>query len=52
MSKFSDQVHISISTFKKNIVYYDLKLTQSMADHHYFSFTWQHTAEAVIDPKK
>ncbi|AWK07112.1 type IV secretion protein Rhs [Flavobacterium crocinum] len=52
MSKFSEQVHISISTFKKNIVYYDLKLTQSMANHHYFSFVWQYTAEAVIDPEK
>jgi len=51
MSKFSEQVHISISSFDKNIVYYDLKLSQKMADHHYFSFTWQYTAKAVIDPE-
>ena len=51
MSKFSEQVHISISSFDKNVVYYDLKLSQKMADHHYFSFTWQYTGKAVIDPE-
>jgi len=51
MSKFSEQVHISISSFEKNIIYYDLKLSQKMADHHYFSFVWQYTGKAVIDPE-
>ena len=51
MSKFSEQVHISISSFEKNVVYYDLKLSQKMTDHHYFSFVWQYTGKAVIDPE-
>ncbi|MHC0445194.1 type VI secretion system Vgr family protein [Flavobacterium sp. 3-218] len=51
MSKFSEQVHISISFFEKNIIYYDLKLSQKMADHHYFSFVWQYTGKAVIEPE-
>ncbi|WP_125720239.1 type VI secretion system Vgr family protein [Flavobacterium ustbae] len=51
MSKFSEQVHISISSFEKNIIYYDLKLSQQMADHHYFSFVWQYTGKAVIEPE-
>ena len=51
MSKFSEQVHISISSFEKNIIYYDFKLSQKMADHHYFSFTWQYTGKAIIDPE-
>ncbi|WP_029269196.1 type VI secretion system Vgr family protein [Flavobacterium sp. KJJ] len=51
MSKFSEQVHISISSFEKNVIYYDLELSQKMADHHYFSFVWQYTGKAVIDPE-
>lgn len=51
MSKFSEQVHISISSFEKNVIYYDLQVSQKMADHHYFSFTWQYTGKAVIDPE-
>ncbi|MBZ4033529.1 phage baseplate assembly protein V [Flavobacterium sp. 17A] len=51
MSKFSEQVHISISSFEKNIIYYDFQLSQKMADHHYFSFTWQYTGKAIIDPE-
>ncbi|MHC0447678.1 type VI secretion system Vgr family protein [Flavobacterium sp. 3-218] len=51
MSKFSEQVHVTISSFEKNVIYYDLKLTQKMADHHYFSFSWQYTGKAVIDPE-
>ncbi|KAF2517748.1 type VI secretion system Vgr family protein [Flavobacterium foetidum] len=51
MSKFSEQVHISISSFEKNVIYYDLQLSQKMADHHYFSFVWQYSGKAVIDPE-
>nr|WP_294780836.1 phage baseplate assembly protein V [uncultured Flavobacterium sp.] len=51
MAHFSDQVHITISGFTKNIVYYDLKLSQTMADHHHFSFVWQYTGQAVIKPE-
>jgi len=50
MAHFSDQVHITISGFTQNIVYYDLKLSQKMADHHHFSFVWQYTGKAIIDP--
>ncbi|MFH7017533.1 type VI secretion system Vgr family protein [Flavobacterium sp. FlaQc-47] len=50
MSHFAEQVHITIDEFTQNIVYYDLKLTQSMMDHHHFSFTWQYTASPVIKP--
>ncbi|SDY49840.1 Phage late control gene D protein (GPD) [Flavobacterium aquidurense] len=50
MSKFSEQVHISISSFSQNVIYYDLQLSQKMAEHHYFSFMWQYTAKAVIEP--
>ena len=52
MARFSDQVKITIDDFSKNVVYYDLEITQKMMDHHYFSFVWQHVAEAVIDPLK
>jgi len=51
MSKLLEQVHISISSFEKNIIYYDLQLSQKMADHHYFSFIWQYTGKAIIDPE-
>ncbi len=47
---FSEQVHITIDGFTKNIVYYDLKLSQTMMDHHYFSFVWQYTDSPVIKP--
>ncbi len=50
MAQFSDQVHITIGSFTQNIIYYDLKLSQKMADHHHFSFVWQYTGKAVIDP--
>ncbi|PIF70813.1 type VI secretion system Vgr family protein [Flavobacterium sp. 2] len=50
MAHFSDQVHISISSFEKNVIYYDLQLSQKMADHHHFSFVWQYTGKAVINP--
>jgi len=50
MGHFSDQVHITISGFTQNIVYYDLQLSQKMADHHHFSFVWQYTGKAIIDP--
>lgn len=50
MSKFSEQVHIAISSFSQNVIYYDLQLSQKMAEHHYFSFMWQYTAKAVIEP--
>ncbi|MFQ6603905.1 type VI secretion system Vgr family protein [Flavobacterium sp. C3NV] len=50
MAHFSDQVHITISGFTQNIIYYDLQLSQKMADHHHFSFVWQYTGKAIIDP--
>jgi type VI secretion system secreted protein VgrG len=51
MSHFLEQVHISINSFDKNVIYYDFQLSQKMADHHYFSFTWQYTGKAIIDPE-
>lgn len=51
MAHFSEQVHITIGGFTQNIIYYDLKLSQKMADHHYFSFVWQYTGKAVIKPE-
>jgi len=51
MSKLLEQVHVSISSFEKNIIYYDLQLSQKITDHHYFSFVWQYTGKAVIDPE-
>ncbi|WP_428229308.1 type VI secretion system Vgr family protein [Flavobacterium sp.] len=50
MSKFSEQVHITIDGFTQTIVYYDLKLSQAMMDHHHFSFVWQYTGKAIIKP--
>ncbi|WP_427872903.1 hypothetical protein [Flavobacterium sp. MMS24-S5] len=50
MAHFSEQVHITIGGFTQNVVYYDLKLSQKMADHHHFSFVWQYTGRAVINP--
>ncbi|WJS92817.1 phage baseplate assembly protein V [Flavobacterium johnsoniae] len=50
MGHFSEQVHITIGSFTQNIIYYDLKLSQKMAGHHHFSFVWQYTAKAVINP--
>lgn len=51
MAHFSEQVHITIGSFTQNIIYYDLKLSQKMADHHHFSFVWQYTGKAVIKPE-
>lgn len=51
MSKFTDQIDITIGSFEKNVIYYDLQLSQKMADHHYFSFVWQYTGKAIIDPE-
>ncbi|PAM91780.1 type IV secretion protein Rhs [Flavobacterium sp. IR1] len=50
MSHFSEQVHISIGSFSQNVVYYDLKVAQKMGDHHHFSFVWQYTGKAIIQP--
>ncbi|MBS7231178.1 type IV secretion protein Rhs [Flavobacterium psychroterrae] len=50
MAHFSEQVHITIGSFSQNVVYYDLKLSQKMADHHHFSFIWQYTGKAIIKP--
>jgi len=50
MAHFSEQVHITIGSFSQNVVYYDLKLSQKMADHHHFSFVWQYTGKAIINP--
>ncbi|STO09815.1 Uncharacterized protein conserved in bacteria [Flavobacterium hibernum] len=51
MAHFSEQVHITINSFTQNVIYYDLKLSQKMADHHHFSFVWQYTGKAVIKPE-
>ncbi|MFZ0598621.1 MAG: phage baseplate assembly protein V [Flavobacterium sp.] len=50
MSKFSEQVHITIDGFTQTVIYYDLELSQVMMDHHHFSFVWQYTGQAVIKP--
>ncbi|HEX8013679.1 MAG TPA: phage baseplate assembly protein V [Flavobacterium sp.] len=50
MAHFSEQVHITIGSFTQNVVYYDLELSQKMVDHHHFSFVWQYTGKAVINP--
>ena len=50
MPHFSDQVHITIGSFTQNVVYHDLELSQKMADHHHFSFVWQYTGKAIINP--
>ncbi|MCV9929817.1 phage baseplate assembly protein V [Flavobacterium sp. LS1R49] len=50
MTHLSEQVHITIGSFTQNVVYYDLKLSQKMADHHHFSFIWQYTGKAIIKP--
>ncbi|MBS7230938.1 type IV secretion protein Rhs [Flavobacterium psychroterrae] len=50
MSKFSEQVHITIDGFTQTVIYYDLELSQAVMDHHYFSFVWQYTGQAIIKP--
>lgn len=50
MAHFAQQVHLDISGFAPNVVYYDLKLEQKMADHHHFSFVWQYTPAPIIEP--
>jgi type VI secretion system secreted protein VgrG len=50
MARFAEQVHIDISGFAPSVIYYDLKLDQKMADHHHFSFVWQYTGTAIIEP--
>ncbi|GAA3784552.1 type VI secretion system Vgr family protein [Flavobacterium ginsengiterrae] len=50
MTRFSEQVKITIDDFTKTVIYYDLQITQKMMDHHHFSFVWQHTAETIINP--
>lgn len=50
MAHFSEQVQITIGSFTQNVVYYDLMLSQKMADHHHFSFVWQYTGKAIIKP--
>jgi type VI secretion system secreted protein VgrG len=50
MVRFSEQVHLDISGFAPSVIYYDLKLEQKMAGHHHFSFVWQYTSTAVIEP--
>jgi len=51
MSEKIEQVRIFINGFDHNVIYCDLKLSQKMADHHYFSFLWQFTSKPVISPK-
>ncbi|SCY49456.1 Uncharacterized conserved protein, implicated in type VI secretion and phage assembly [Flavobacterium anhuiense] len=48
MSKFTEQVHITIEGFTQNVIYYNLELSQKMADHHHFSFFWQYTGKPII----
>ncbi|WP_187356519.1 phage late control D family protein, partial [Flavobacterium ajazii] len=50
MAHFSEQVHISIGSFTQNVVYHNLEVSQKMADHHHFSFVWQYTGKAIINP--
>ncbi|MEN2401931.1 phage baseplate assembly protein V [Flavobacterium sp. MC2016-06] len=50
MTHFADQVHISIDGFTLNVIHSDLKISQKMADHHYFSFAWYYAPEVVINP--
>ena len=50
MAHFSEQVHISIGSFTQNVVYHNLELSQKMVDHHHFSFVWQYTGKAIINP--
>ena len=50
MAHFSEQVHITIGSFTQNVVYHDLEVSQKMADHHHFSFVWQYTGKAIINP--
>ena len=50
MAHFSEQVHITIGSFTQNVVYHNLELSQKMADHHHFSFVWQYTGKAIINP--
>ncbi|PXY46647.1 type VI secretion system Vgr family protein [Flavobacterium hydrophilum] len=50
MGHFSEQVHISIGSFNQNVIYHNLELSQKMADHHHFSFVWQYTGKAIINP--
>ncbi|MBL0737645.1 type IV secretion protein Rhs [Flavobacterium sp. GN10] len=51
MSKFTEQVHITIEGFTQNVIYYNLELSQKMADHHHFSFFWQYTGKPIIAPQ-
>ena len=50
MITYAEQVHLDISGFAPTVIYYDLKLEQKMADHHHFSFVWQYTNTAIIEP--
>ncbi|KUJ62004.1 type IV secretion protein Rhs [Flavobacteriaceae bacterium CRH] len=50
MSNFSEQVHITIDDFTQTVVYYDLELSQTMMNHHHFSFVWQYIGKPVIKP--
>ncbi|MEN2489573.1 phage baseplate assembly protein V [Flavobacterium sp. B11] len=51
MSKFTEQVHITVEGFTQNVIYYNLELSQKMADHHHFSFFWQYTGKPIIAPQ-
>ncbi|WDF57740.1 phage baseplate assembly protein V [Flavobacterium sp. KACC 22758] len=51
MSHFSEQVQITIEGFSQNVIYYNLQLSQKMADHHHFSFFWQYTGKPIIEPQ-
>ncbi|TDW51752.1 uncharacterized protein involved in type VI secretion and phage assembly [Flavobacterium sp. 270] len=50
MAHFADQVKITIDGFSLNVIHSDLIVSQKMADHHHFSFTWYYAPEVVIDP--
>ncbi|KAF2082935.1 type VI secretion system Vgr family protein [Flavobacterium sharifuzzamanii] len=51
MSQFSEQVKITIEGFTQNVIYYNLELSQKMADHHHFSFFWQYSGKTIIEPQ-
>lgn len=50
MNLLERKVELSISGFKHNVIYSDLRLEQSMNNHHYFSFLWRYTDAVIIDP--
>lgn len=46
----ADRVSIQVGSYGEPVVYYDLRITQGLLDHHQFSFTWR-IGDVVIDFK-